>query len=365
MAKKVEAEQKKIEKKNDMIYISSTKGDDLNKKYRFVELIYDQENILLENNDNPNNPPIKPKKVVDKTLYLAEGGQQRITCSVYVDKKVMSVNGIHIARRVHQGYGIVDQQEIYLDLPAVIKLRGFIDELAVMDFNNPEAQVIPLKDIFPRNPDFKKIKLTEADFKEMIAQNSDSRNEFALLLEISKRKSAYKKLNNITTTPNYKNDKEIINFIKDNTWLMNNEYLFFANHSGLSYASIIESLPSSFEGDVDIIEVRLPSDAIFEADEGKNIFPSSVLTKAVAKLQKILFEVEMENYKGEPLKSIKPRGSILIGDDHLLNSKEKQYLKILNSSYHNIKIITYNDLLDTAKSSIQFLESSMAKKSEE
>ena len=48
-------------------------------------------------------------------------------------------------------------------------------------------------------------------------------------------------------------------------------------------------------------------------------------------------------------KIIKPRGIILIGTKKDLNEKETEYLRILNSSYHNLYIITYQQLLEKAK----------------
>ena len=46
---------------------------------------------------------------------------------------------------------------------------------------------------------------------------------------------------------------------------------------------------------------------------------------------------------------IKPRGIILIGSKNELNSEERRYLRILNSSYHNLQIMTYQQLLQMAK----------------
>ena len=53
---------------------------------------------------------------------------------------------------------------------------------------------------------------------------------------------------------------------------------------------------------------------------------------------------------------IKPRGIILIGSKNELSDGEKQYLRILNSSYHNIHILTYQQLLLRAKNMLSLSE---------
>ena len=52
----------------------------------------------------------------------------------------------------------------------------------------------------------------------------------------------------------------------------------------------------------------------------------------------------------------KPRGIVLIGSKAELNAGEKQYLRILNSSYHNIHILTYQQLLLKAKNMLNISE---------
>lgn len=52
----------------------------------------------------------------------------------------------------------------------------------------------------------------------------------------------------------------------------------------------------------------------------------------------------------------RPRGIILIGTKNELSDEEKKYLRILNSSYHNIHILTYQQLLLRARNMLNLSE---------
>ena len=50
---------------------------------------------------------------------------------------------------------------------------------------------------------------------------------------------------------------------------------------------------------------------------------------------------------------IKPRAIVLIGSKDELSVDEMKYLRILNSSYHNISIVTYQQLLIRAENMLE------------
>lgn len=106
----------------------------------------------------------------------------------------------------------------------------------------------------------------------------------------------------------------------------------------------------------------MPEVELFHKDTGHhNYYSSSDLTKAIAQTQNYIFELEKmttnEKYQeNNNCKIIKPRGIILIGTKNELNDDEKQYLRILNSSYHNLHILTYQQLLEKAKNMLTLSE---------
>ena len=61
-----------------------------------------------------------------------------------------------------------------------------------------------------------------------------------------------------------------------------------------------------------------------------------------------------EKYQNEnACKVVRPKGIILFGSQESLNEEERQYLRILNSSYHNLQIITYQQLLEKANNTLR------------
>lgn len=119
--------------------------------------------------------------------------------------------------------------------------------------------------------------------------------------------------------------------------------------------NILDGIPKNLENFIDVIEVKLSEVQLFHYDKGhNNYYPSSELTKAIAQTQNYIFELEKmtinEKFQlDNDCKIIKPRVIILIGTKGDLCEEEQQYLRILNSSFHNIVIITYQQLLEKAK----------------
>ena len=86
-----------------------------------------------------------------------------------------------------------------------------------------------------------------------------------------------------------------------------------------------------------------------------NYVPSSDLTKAITQATKYIYEVEREANSVKFLervgnvKTIKPRCILIYGRSSNWNDKQKEAYRILNSSYHNLTIMTYNHVLRRAK----------------
>lgn len=106
--------------------------------------------------------------------------------------------------------------------------------------------------------------------------------------------------------------------------------------------------------------MKLPNVELFHFDTShKNYYPSSHLSKAIAQTQNYIFELEKKTVDIKYLDNnncviAKPRGIVLIGSNKELNGEEIKYLRILNSSLHEINIITYQQLLTRAKNIINY-----------
>lgn len=114
----------------------------------------------------------------------------------------------------------------------------------------------------------------------------------------------------------------------------------------------------AYDGFLDVVEIKRPEgDLLFWAqsrDHG-NLVPSSDLTKAITQASRYIFEVERESNSVKFLervggvKTVKPRGILIFGRSSRWGNDEHEAYRILNSSYHNLSIMTYDQVLERAK----------------
>ena len=83
--------------------------------------------------------------------------------------------------------------------------------------------------------------------------------------------------------------------------------------------------------------------------------PSSDLTKAITQATRYIFEVEREANSVKFLdrvggvRTVKLRGILIFGRSSNWGDEENEAYRILNSSYHNLTIMTYDYVLERAK----------------
>jgi hypothetical protein len=83
--------------------------------------------------------------------------------------------------------------------------------------------------------------------------------------------------------------------------------------------------------------------------------PSTDLTKAVAQATRYIFEVEREANsvkfleRVDGVKTVKPRCILVFGRSVDWNEGQLESYRILNSSFHNLTILTYDHVLARAR----------------
>lgn len=351
-------------REENKIYIGKSITDkELEKSYRCVSVIIpDEKGLLSEKNlkieeeqrkyfDEDNKEFISEKidfNVVDGiTLGTSSSGQQKFACWLLEDKENKGIRGLHIARRTKKG--VYSNQEVTLAPNAIIALKNFLNTIPILDNKKMEAYKIPLYN----SASEQKI-LTSEEFDKLIKQNITSIDDYYKILLIKKMKIGIKRLEEIISGK-YKNEIEIQKFLKENLWMFGNSYSFIVDENKINDANIFDIILKDLDSYVDIIEVKLPKAQLFHFDNNhKNFYCSSELTKAIAQTQNYIFEFEQKTTDNQyqeknNCKIIKPRGIIIIGSNSELSEKENKYLRILNSSYHNIYIMTYQQLLIRAK----------------
>jgi hypothetical protein len=114
----------------------------------------------------------------------------------------------------------------------------------------------------------------------------------------------------------------------------------------------------SYDGFLDIVEIKRPEGCLQfwqNTQDHCNYVPHSDLIKAITQATKYIHEVERQadsidffNRVGG-IKTIKPRCILIYGRSFEWNEEQQEAFRILNSSYHNLSIMTFDHILDRAK----------------
>ena len=332
-------------KKDGKIYIYGKNIKENGDNYRKAEAFCDIGKTYTETQYNIEQQALE-FEIKDKVmLYESDAGQTKYWCWLVETEKGNTTTGLHICRRTSKGK-VYDEQEVTLNSHAISILKKFLDEIKLY-------QEDVINKIQTTNNNFDKI-LTNDEFLKIVEKNIDCIDDYYMLIDIKKKRQAIVELEEIVKGK-HGNEVSIQKFLKRNLWLFGNEYTTFVEEEKINSKNILDGIPKTFENFIDVIEVKLPEVELFRYDQHhNNYYSSSDLTKAIAQTQNYIFELENmtsnnEYQENNNCKIIKPRGIILIGTKKDLNEKETEYLRILNSSYHNLYIITYQQLLEKAK----------------
>lgn len=143
-----------------------------------------------------------------------------------------------------------------------------------------------------------------------------------------------------------------------NDWVLGSEFVRILDEREIDTANIADYLMEAYDGFLDIVEIKRADNRLkFWADalDHDNYVPSSDLIKAITQATTYIYEVEREANSVKFLervgnvKTIKPRCILIFGRSHNWNDAQKAAYRILNSSYHNLTIMTYDHVLDRAK----------------
>lgn len=150
-----------------------------------------------------------------------------------------------------------------------------------------------------------------------------------------------------------------------NDWVLGSEFVRILEEREIDTANIADYLMEAYDGFLDIIEIKRPDSSLkFWADalDHDNYVPSADLIKAITQATTYIYEVEREANSVKFLervgnvKTIKPRCVLIFGRSINWNAAQKAAYRILNSSYHNLTIMTYDHVLDRAKRILEIEE---------
>lgn len=251
------------------------------------------------------------------------------------------------------------KSELTLDNEEFQKLLEFLSE-NYEPFKKGVKEYIPIDEKF----DHEKVEHLKAIFADpdkqkvldFIAKNNILPEDLIAGLQNQERASAVKEFENML-------DQNLVEqkwqeWLKKNDWVLGSEFVRILDEREIDTANITDYLMQAYDGFLDIIEIKRPDGSLrywAEAQDHGNYVPSADLIKAITQATKYIYEVEREANSVKFLervgnvKTIKPRCILIFGSSDNWNNEQREAFRILNSSYHNLTIMTYDHVLNRAK----------------
>ena len=147
-------------------------------------------------------------------------------------------------------------------------------------------------------------------------------------------------------------------WFEENSWVLGTEFVRVLDERSVDTDHIADFLVQAYDGFLDIVEIKRPEGSLrfwAENRDHGNYVPSPALTKAITQATRYLYEVEREANsvkfldRVDQVRTIKPRCVLVFGRSCDWVSAQSESYRILNSSYHNILVLTYDHVLDRAR----------------
>lgn len=143
----------------------------------------------------------------------------------------------------------------------------------------------------------------------------------------------------------------------ENNWVLGSDFVRVLDERSIDTKNISDFLMESYDGFLDIVEIKRPEGDLqfwLKSQDPGNWIPHSDLVKAITQALIYIHEVEREAndlkfYERVGVKAIKPRCTLIYGRSIEWNKTQQEAFRILNSSYHNLTIMSYDHVLDRAK----------------
>lgn len=211
-----------------------------------------------------------------------------------------------------------------------------------------EAEVEQLKDLFA-NPDQRRL----LDF---LIDHEVIPEDVVRALEHRARCDAVERLDGMLEQDRIEGDWQ--KFFETNDWILGSDFVRILDERAIDTGHIADYLMEAYDGFLDLIEIKRSEGGLKfwmdQLDHG-NYVPHSDLVKAIAQAGRYLYEVEREANsvkfleRVDHVKTIKPRCVLLFGRSRGWNEQQHEAYRLLNASYHNLTIMTYDHVLLRAR----------------
>lgn len=151
-----------------------------------------------------------------------------------------------------------------------------------------------------------------------------------------------------------KNEEVWQKFFERNPWILGSDFVEILNERVIDEDNITDLPVKDYDGFVNIIELKLPTENFWT----KEASPDANLTKAIMQCMRYITETERrmnDKKKTDKLGAniLKPRITLIFGRSNDWDNNKREQFKILNSSFHNISVLTYDHVLNRAKKIIE------------
>ena len=280
---------------------------------------------------------------------------------IYMGKEVKDKNGEWVPRQgktTKFTFSFRFITNIITNLIEIAKRHGF--NLPVLSKEKEQRQIATLKqEILSLVNDKKGLEDAMQKLKEKELMNlkkmeelkskivKDNLNKFKKDLEEFKNILAECKTNNVK-------EEELQKFLKDRTWIFGIEYHQSKPKKPIGSKNIMDFYLEDFKGQGTIIELKLPSEAIFKEEYETTPKIGESLGQLIKYMESTMaYSYGSETSRIEEVKEIRPQGFLIIGRTE--NDEEKRKLKIINSYYKKgIEIMSYDSLLWKAQNALNF-----------
>ena len=145
-------------------------------------------------------------------------------------------------------------------------------------------------------------------------------------------------------------------WFSNNKWILGSDFAQIIDERHIDVENIADYIMRAFDGFIDLVEIKKPNGINFWAatKDHNNYVPSTDLIKAITQCMNYLHAVELEANSVKFTdrlngKVVKPRCTLVFGRSNDWDDEQKEAYRILNSSYNQLSILTYDHLLTRAQ----------------
>jgi hypothetical protein len=251
------------------------------------------------------------------------------------------------------------KSELTLDDEEFRKLLQFISE-NYEPFRARETRYLPLDGSLDEN-NLKHLRTifrnpNKQQLLQFIVENSILPDDLLVAVQNQQRTKAISEFEDMLKTDAREHDWQ--RWFSKNNWILGSDFVRVVDERAIDAENIADYLVQAFDGFLDIIEIKRPGGGLrfwaSSLDHG-NYIPSNDLIKAITQANAYIFELEREINSDKfiqrvgGVRTVKPRCVLVFGRSHDWKDDERRAFRILNASYHNLSIMTYDHVLGRAK----------------